>query len=610
MTKAPLTTLILLLSGSLATYAQQTPVGIEQTASGGVSGEEYFDIPAVFPQPPAYYMKSANETVIGETVFDLQTNASVQNRTLDYEDGTHGTAFLMGNTSPSFSDRGTGYNYYSNSAWDTNPTVRIETTRTGTPSLLITEGGTEAIVSHAGGSMDLRINRRNPKGTGTWTETSIPNNTGKTLLWPRAVAGGANGNTIHCIAITAPLFNNGSLHQGVDGALLYYRSTDEGATWDIVDYLDPALDASKFLRTRADSYAIFSRGDNVAIAVFNQMADVIVLKSSDNGLTWTSQIVKDFPVDLYQVDSGIDLNNDMVGDTVETSDESGALMIDHAGMVHLTFGRMLVRDHILNDNQWTFFPETKELFYWNESMGTNNLSIIAVPEDFNNNGFTDNAGDIGRYKTGLCSQSSIGISDNGTLFVVYSGHREDRYTATQNYRHIYALKSTDGGASWTQPIDLTPDDLEVGYEAVYPNITPRVTDRIRLTYMRDLEPGLAVTGEDGYAVNQIMYLDVDTTFLQQASIDESILLAESVQLYPNPASGKTITMKFQNALNTDAHIRLFDLRGNHIKTFYKGTLVSGPHAFSIETGNLQPGTYLIDILTRNAHASKELVVIK
>lgn len=593
---------------SITSMAQES---IEQNSSHAIIGDGITNLPSVYPQPLGYYTKAANETIIGETVFDLQTNASVQNRTLDYGDGTYGAAFLYGITSPSFADRGTGYNYNAGSSWNPNVTSRIETARAGTPSLVYTAGGTEAVISHVtSGTGELRINRRSTKGSGAWTESLIPSNTNRTLLWPRATSGGANGNTIHCIAITAPVFNSGSTYQGVDGALLYYRSTDEGATWDVIDYLDQALSSANFLRTRADSYSIFSRGDNVAIAVFNQMADVIILESSDNGLTWTSQIVNDFPVDLYQIDQGIDLNGDLEADTLETSDESGAIMIDYNGMVHLTFGRMLVRDADLTDNEWTFFPQTPELLYWNESMGVGNFTTIATPEDFNNNGLVDDAGDIGRYKTGLCSQSSIGINADGTLFVVYSGHREDLYTNTQNFRHIYALKSMDGGNSWTQPIDLTPDLQQVGYEAVYPNITPTVNDRIRLTYMRDLEPGLAVLGEDPYAMNQIMYLDNDTLLTSSVGIEESISLSEGVQLYPNPSTAKNVNLSIRKTVNSEVKIHLFDLKGNLIDVIYEGKLASEEQMFTIRTDQLTAGTYLVNVSTGQGTISKELIILK
>ena len=612
MIKTPFLALLFTFPCVTGIHAQQPPSSLEQLASDGITGDEFIVAPAVYPQPLSYYSKSINETVIGETVYDHQSGRAVQSRVIDYGDGTHGAAFIYGYSSPGFADRGAGYNFSpSPTVWSPIPTTRIETIKAGSPNLMYTAGGTEAVICHTAGTGELRINRRSTRGTGAWTESVIPSNTGRSRIYPKAVTGGPNGNSIHCIAITQPLSNGGSTYQGIDGALLYYRSTDEGATWDVIDYLDQNLDATKFVYTRYDSYAIASRGNTVAIAVFNQMADVIILKSTDNGLTWNSQIVNDFPVDLYQVDTGIDLNNDQIADILETSDETGAIVIDHSGMVHITFGKMLARDANLNDNQWTFFPLTGELLYWNESMGTGNFVSIATPEDINNNGFIDDIGDIGRYSTGACSQSALGINADGTLFVTYSAIREDRFTTTQNYRHIYAMKSNDGGNSWTTPVNLTPDIQQVGYEAVYPCMNPNVTDRVRITYMRDLEPGIAVWEEmDPFTINQIMYLEVDTVLASQAGINESVLLEDQVQLFPNPSAGNIVELKLQTTSSSAIHIQLLDLNGRKISTIHEGNLEQGIHSFSIETNGLTPGTYLVKIVTNEGTLSKELLITK
>ena len=61
------------------------------------------------------------EALIGETFYDLQSNVSMQNRIYKYDDGTIGAAWTMGMDFPTFSDRGTGYNYYNGLEWDAMP---------------------------------------------------------------------------------------------------------------------------------------------------------------------------------------------------------------------------------------------------------------------------------------------------------------------------------------------------------------------------------------------------------------------------------------------------------------------------------------------------------
>jgi hypothetical protein len=74
------------------------------------------------------------ETILGTTFYDLQTNASLSNRIHCYDDGTIGTVWTMGLEATSFPDRGTGYNYFNGATWGAQPMQRIETLRTGWPS--------------------------------------------------------------------------------------------------------------------------------------------------------------------------------------------------------------------------------------------------------------------------------------------------------------------------------------------------------------------------------------------------------------------------------------------------------------------------------------------
>ncbi|MFT5860404.1 MAG: hypothetical protein ACI865_002517 [Flavobacteriaceae bacterium] len=606
------------LSMTFGASAQMTPLSLPAAAKMaapsakiGITGMETAGVFATKPQPYAAQMKAVNEEIIGVTVYDLQSNSSVQNRNVVHADGTISAAFTFGEVDPAFTDRGTGYNYYSASAWDVNPTARIETTRNGWPSLDLTAGGTEVVVSHSG-SGAFTLNTRNPKGTGAWTESLIPTSTGAWMLWPRAATGGAAGNSIHCIGITAPVGNGGAEYMGVDGALLYWRSTDEGATWDIVDYLDPSLDSSKYIGTRADAYSIISEGDNVAIAMFYQWGDMVLLKSADNGTTWTTTIVNDFPIDLYVADQsgGSDWDGDLIADTIRTCDEAGAIAFDAAGMVHMTFGHMEVLDADTTDGNTSFFPGTQELYYWNETMAAGTFTTIAVPEDPNLDGILDFAGSFPLYFTSLCSFSTLAVSGAGTIYVTYAGYMENYFLTDQNHRHIYVLKSTDGGVTWSVPLDVTPDTNFDYYECVFPDIAAIVDDKVRICYMRDFEPGLAVRGDmDPYDDNQIMYLDVDTALVSDAGLNELYDFEVELILFPNPSDDVTsleITIeKVQNVA-----ITMTDLSGKKMPFSFEGTLIEGTHIMDVNTAELSVGTYYLTVEIDGRTKTSKLAVAR
>ncbi len=466
---------------------------------------------------PVVRQASSNGTTIGDTYYDLQTNAAVDNRLIYNSDGTMSAAWTMSqNQGPSYTDRGTGYNYWDGSSWGTSPTARLESERVGWPSIMVTSSGVEIAITHSTDNDRFVMMRRTSKGTGTWTaNTSIST---QHMIWPRAVIGGANGETIHLIAVTAPVANGGTLYQGLDGALLYYRSTNAGLSWDKVDVLMPEINSTHFTGFGGDQYAITADGDNVAFAVFNDFADGIIMKSDDNGDTWTKLTYLDFPIDNYVIDQGIDVNPmDGVPDTVQSTDNSGDLMFDDNGKIHLWFGNMRRLDADLTDGNSSYFPGTNGLMYWNEDMEADAFQSITGALDINGDGTLGIVGGsingIALYFLSLASMANVGKDANGNFYLTYSAMMENYDDGNQNYRHTYVMMSDDEGCTWYQPLDVT--DNGVGFEeCVFGSMADNVDTKVRLIFQEDISPGLAVRGdEDPDALNEIVYTDVNTSTL-------------------------------------------------------------------------------------------------
>ena len=77
------------------------------------------------------------------------------------------------------------------------------------------------------------------------------------LVWPRAVAGGSNGSTIHCIGITLPSIFGGTPREGIDAALLYFRSqTTVHRGTSLIQFA--GLDSQNFNKFEIDSYTIIA----------------------------------------------------------------------------------------------------------------------------------------------------------------------------------------------------------------------------------------------------------------------------------------------------------------------------------------------------------------
>lgn len=547
------------------------------------------------------------ETIIGLTEYDLQSNGAVQNR-LAKTGNQLSAAWTMSLNPTPFTDRGTGYNFYDNGSWDEEPYDRLEDVRVGWPSMIHTAGGREIAITHAAFAPLNMVYR--DINSGSWTETTIPTDASDGMLWPRAAAGGEDGNSLHVIAITTPVANDGSVYQGLDGAILYYRSTDQGETWDVQDLLLPQMDSTQFVGFDGDSYAIHARGNKVAFAVFGDLMDSFVMISEDNGDTWNYTSLVDFPVDLYVEDDGLpetgeDWNEDGLFQEFFNTDGAGAILIDQEGQVHVTYGEMYYMDDDLTDGNFSYFPGVNGLRYWNESYGADSSQTIAFAYDLDESGVLELEDDLPLYFVGLAAMPSMGCDAQNNLYVSYHALMESHSSGSQNFRHIYVVNSEDGGSTWTteNACDLTPDEDFDEVEYIFASMAPEVDDNIHIIYQRDFEPGLHVRGdEDPSDVNDIVYLEMPVASLAEClnvSVEEQ-LSPESINIYPNPSEG-SITLVIYQSGRSQVHVR--DLRG---KLVYESESTNMVETHDLSA--LSSGVYVLQVLKDGQMVSKKLVI--
>ena len=551
-----------------------------------MSGNEALYHLMVNPNPHASAVANskagATETLIGTSTYDLQSNGAVQNRIVVHDDGTISAGWTMSQEyNTTYSDRGTGYNFFDGTSWGAQPTARLESSRGGWPSIIALGNGGECAITHNTANSLINNTSRTNIGTGAWTENTV---TPDYLIWNRSAAGGIDGNTIHMIALTEPSGGTwtGLPFNGVSGALLYYRSQDGGITWDITDMQLPGTDSSAQIGMSGDVYAIAAKGQTVAVAYFDDWGDSFIVKSTSNGdsATWTKTTFLDFPVDKYAMDDGLDLDNDDTLDYVYSTDNCGALILGDFGDAHVFYGVMQYRDDDLTDAASSWFPATNGIAYWNESFGPdttpatvqdtslwysdmmNDHWIVQAP-DLNGDGIVsgvDSTGGYALYYGSRASMPNAGLDAFGNIWLSFSGYTETADNGTQVFRHLYVTKSEDGGITWKDPVDVTPhDDWDGMQESVFGSMNPVVDDKIRIVYQKDFEPGLAVRGdEDMVDNNDIIYLEIDTAGLFDGST--------------------TAIIETENNLNINDN-RIFDVLGREWKTNF---------------ANLPKGVYIIN----------------
>ncbi len=580
------------------------------------------DMP-VLPITPSTYaqheaMLAVNETKLGETVYDLQTNACINNRFYVHEDGTMAAVWTRGLEATSFPDRGTGYNYYDGASWGDWPTERIEDRRCGWPSYAAWGANGEVVVVH-NGVEGLEFSWRATKGSGNWIQQNFlgPAGIENDITWPRMITTGNNHEVVH-------LFVNSYVeYLGQPRALLYSRTDDGGATWDPHHVILNGLGVDYYTEINADDYVLAAKGNTVVLLVASSWNDMFYMRSDDNGDTWEKTIVWEHPYPFFDW-------NTTIADTFFCCDGSANVAIDNDGIVHVVFGISRVM-HPETGTTYYLFPYVDGVVYWNEDMSSfsDDLSALAPPQlgyptsemiedvnyigwmqDVNGNGTIDLNIDIMYYQQhGPSNMPAIFIDDEGFIHVLFVSTTETYVSGDYNYKHLWyrttrPLYWTDD--DWSPFMDLTEDIAHIFDESYYPGIGGfnTITKTLHYIFNTDVTPGLAWSNDHGWQTNNAIY----GAFAYPVGIgdmhdDNGI----AVGIFPNPVEN-IANIKITLKHTSDIHIRITDLTGKKVKEINYGTVPPGVSNVNLDVAELSAGIYFYTVMTGSQTITGKIVV--
>jgi hypothetical protein len=558
---------------------------------------------------------------VNTTKYDFQSNGASLPRLYKFADGTMGTTGTMAQLDD-FTDRGTGYNYNDGSGFGPQPSDRIESVRTGWPSYAPLGANGEIVISHVSATGPLMIDRRDTKGTGTWIETSLPPpaDAGTTgMIWAKMVTNGPNREYVHIISLTGPAANGGAAYQGLDGAILYTRSLDGGETFEDWRIL-PGMTSDDYLAFSADAYAWAEpKGNTIAFVTGDNWYDEFMMKSTDNGETWTKTKIWSCLYNKY-----VNGPNDTTP-MFYCPDGSSGVTLDNSGKAHVVFGLQRAKGDA-DGKKW--YPFTDGVIYWNEDMAE--LPQSLDPDTLYNHGqyigwVTDTnvyyaqQTELAHYYNSMTGWTTI-ISDQwDNLFVNWSGVTVLRDPNSYMLRHIFSRASTTNGATWRDTIvDLTGDFLYTWSECVYPSVSATSDDKEYVLFQADADAGAYIqsVGVSGYqgqtniTVNDMILVSptkesiiVPATGIESKSANSFTVMQNS----PNPVKGMTY---INVNLTKPGNVRLdvYSPVGQKITTLEKANAASGNLQFAFDGSNLAAGVYFYTITANNSSVTKKMIV--
>ncbi len=547
-------------------------------------------------------------SVIGTTWNDLQTlnYGNVMQRMWAYPDGTVGSSWLCAGEN-NIPERGAGYNYHDGAAWGV-PNLHVgPEDRMGSPCYAPwgMEGEIIALYRYSAGEGPIYFYKREVKGEGDWEEVELLPPADVSIVWHSMITSGENNEHIHLLAETYDAEYNGQAN-----ALLYYRSSDGGDSWDIYEETIEGLGIDYFATINHLSYAWANPvGNTIAFTYGFDEFGGRVFKSYDNGDNW--EIIPVFESPFSSTDPP--LNADMFPCGVGTS----ACALDSEGNVHVAFPRMR---KIIEDGTTSWFPYTDGLIYWKEGMDPLDTTIISsttldyLDEAGNLIGWViggdtwEVPGDQPHYANALCGFPQFSIDDNNNMFVAYSSVVPGYNNGNWTYRHVIVNSSWDGGTTWQGQKDLNTDLIFIFSECAFPMMAPVIQDKVHVTYMEDPEPGISewLANHDPIE-NEIHHMEFPKDFFVGTNENHVETGTQMSACYPNPASGFTMfSLNIQS--RSEVTVNVLNVIGQLVKEFPAVEMNKGNHPVNVDVSDLSPGVYYCSVEVDEQRLTQKLIV--
>jgi hypothetical protein len=183
---------------------------------------------------------------------------------------------------------------------------------------------------------------------------------------------------------------------------------------------------------------------------------------------------------------------------------------------------------------------------------------------------------------------------------------DEDYLGDQCFRHIYVTTSADGGGTWIDPIELTPDEDFDEYEYVFPTMARDIDDKLHLVIQRDNEPGLSVRGDlDDSDENSMIYLAVTTDFDLTIGIGDTAVERGNFNVYPNPSTG-VLTITGNNLAN--ANMKIYNQLGQEMLSTKLGKNFNAGDRQTFDLSYLPNGKYSVVIGSGKNKMTKEILI--
>jgi hypothetical protein len=220
--------------------------------------------------------------------------------------------------------------------------------------------------------------------------------------------------------------------------------------------------------------------------------------------------------------------------------------------------------------------------------------------------------------TSAMRQPNAACDANGNIYCIFSAPIEgDVSELDANFRDLGIVASTDGGATWTAPQNITQSLLK---EDDFGSVARTVNGFVHVMWQQDDIPGTNLQNNDATQANHDVVLntiyyqaipvqDILDGVIGLASVDQpntgEVMVVN--QNYPNPFENTTNVLVWLTRPG-DVKIEVRNMMGAVVKTQTYSSLFQGNHELSIDGSGLTAGVYTYTLITGGNSVSKTMMV--
>jgi len=556
----------------------QKPVVLDDRVS--VQQTKLVGPPSLPPPPP---QNSVVGTYTGlQGFYDYQSNggASQQIRVNPANQKLH-AVYMVDPDSPIVPsvnpNRGTVYAHSTNggATWDNFNNLRVPTRRSGFMTLDLGQGaiaGAAIISNHsiiAGAGNQATIFIDFPEGGGAFAEIAPPVGFGSDEpIWPY-VTGASDGSVVMASSRQTAATN-------------HYSRTVDFVSWSALGNWPGVNDVGGRYPTHANGTG--------RVGIFLQAVDAgsFFLESTDNGGTWSSTATEIHPGATPGRIAGVDTFQCWVGGDFVYNGNTPLFVVDELN---------------IGANVATFAPQ---IAFYSTATG---WKAIATPVNTPNVPPTRNVAQTNHFEI---NYPVIGMSGTTIVVAYVAMQRETSVVGSFNYCDIFAVKSTNGGNTWSTPYNVTQTPA---LDERYPSISQwNEAGFANVTWQEDTQPGSAAfTDNAPLSRARQKFLKLNLSLLLYTGVGErGNELATGFKLaqnFPNPFNPAT-KIDYTIARAGLATIRVFDILGKEVASLLNEELQPGSYQVTFDGRDLASGIYVYKMTANGFAETRKMMLVK